>query len=248
MELFKLTRKTKLPQVRSSDILPLAFAGLSIGAFLLSVAFLWLAASFARIANQEPPTLVQQVDGRTLTVRPADYRYRELEVIRQAVSDWAVMTFTWGQLPGETEQLVDEGVKVAGGDRVSTAAWEASFLLAPDFRDAFLETLTAEVIPPGVFEGSVSAVLIPQHISPPQALGEGRWQVDLVATRILFAASNPSGTTVPFNRRLTVRAVDPPGNPLRTEASEEQTVAYRLLESGIQIEAIRPIQPEELAE
>lgn len=248
MELFKLTRKTKLPQVRSSDILPLAFAGLSVGAFLLAVAFLWLAASFARLANQEPPTLVQQIDGRTLTVRPADRLHREPEVIRQVVSDWAVMTFTWGQLPGETELPADIGVKVSGGDRVSTAAWEASFLLAPDFRDAFLETLAAEVIPTGVFEGRVSAVLIPQHISPPQVIGEGRWQVDLVATRILFEASNPSGTTISFNRRLTVRAVDPPSNPLVADASEEQIVAYRLLESGVQIEAIRPIQPEELAE
>jgi len=246
MELFNLTRKSKLPRIHSSDILPLAFAGLSVGAVMLSFSMLWLAVSFNRLAGQKPPTLVQQVDGRTFTARAADAQYREPEVIRQVVSDWAVMTFTWGKLPGNTESPTDYGIKVISGDRVSAAAWEASFLLAPDFRDAFLSTLANEVIPAGVFEGQVSAVLIPQHISPPQAIGEGRWQVDLVATRIIFEASNPSGTTLPFNRRITVRAVEPPGSPLITDASEYQKVAYRLLESGVQIEAIQPIQSEDL--
>ncbi len=246
MELFNLTRKSKLPRIHSSDILPLAFAGLSVGAVMLSFSMLWLAVSFNRLAGQKPPTLVQQVDGRTFTARAADSQYREPEVIRQVVSDWAVMTFTWGKLPGNTGSPTDDGIKVTSGDRVSTAAWEASFLLAPDFRDAFLSTLASEVIPAGVFEGQVSAVLIPQHISPPQAIGNGRWQVDLVATRIIFEASNPSGTTLPFNRRITVRAVEPPGSPLIADASEYQTVAYRLLESGVQIEAIQPIQSEDL--
>jgi len=89
--------------------------------------------------------------------------------------------------------------------------------------------------------------LIPQHISPPQAIGEGRWQVDLVATRVVFEASNPAGTTLIFNRRITVRAVEPTGKPLIPDASEYQTVAYRLLESGVQIKAIRPIQPEDVS-
>ena len=247
MELLELNRKVKRPRIHSSDILPLAFAGLSVGVLVFALSLLWLSVSVSRLANQKPPTLVQQVDGRAFSVRPADYRHREPEVIRQVVSTWAVMTFTWGKLPGEGEQSVDEGVQVAGRDRVSKAAWEASFLLAPDFRDAFLQTLATEVIPDGVFDGQVSAVLIPQHISPPQAIGEGRWQVDLVATRVVFEASNPAGTTLTFNRRITVRAVEPTGKPLIPDASEYQAVAYRLLESGVQIEAIRPIQPEDVS-
>ncbi len=248
MQISDLTRKSKLPKLHSSDILPLAFAGLSVGVLILSVAVFWLAISFSRLASQKPPTLVQQVDGRAFTVRPTDYQYREPEVIRRLVSDWAVMTFTWGKLPTEQKQSTDPGVKIAGNKRIPSAAWEASFVLAPDFRDAFLKQLATDVVPDGVFDGKVSAVLVPQNISPPQVAGEGRWQVDLIATRILFDETNPAGYTVPFNRRIFVRAVEPPQSPLTQNASEYQRVAYRMLEGGVQIEEIRPINPEELSQ
>jgi hypothetical protein len=246
MQIPDLTRRSKLPKIDSSDILPLAFAGLSLGVLILSVALFWLAVSFSRLANQKPPTLVQQVDGHAFSVRPADHSYREPEVIRRFVSDWAVMTFTWGKLPGDQKKTVDEGMAIAGNKRVSTAAWEASFALAPDFRDAFLHQLATDVIPDGVFDGKVSAVLVPQQVSPPQTAGEGRWQVDLIATRILFDDANPAGTTIPFNRRIFVRAVEPARQPLIQDASEYQRVVYRMLEGGIQIEEIRPLTTEEL--
>lgn len=246
MEIFDLTRKSRLPKIHSSDILPLAFAGLSVGVLLLAISLFWLAASFSRVASQKPPTLVQQVDGKAYTARPADYRHREPEVIRQVVTNWAVMTFTWGRLPGDTQTSVDEGIRVPGGKRIPKAAWEASFALAPDFRDAFLQALAADTVPQEVFEGRHSAVLIPQHISPPQAIGDGRWQVDLIATRVLFDNTNPAGTTLSFNRRITLRAVEPPRQPLIPDASEYQQVAYRMLEGGLQIEEIRPIKPEDL--
>jgi hypothetical protein len=244
MQFSDLSRRSKLPKLDSSDILPLAFAGLSVGVFILAVSLFWLAFSFSKLTQKPAPTLVQQVDGRAFTVRSADQLYREPEVIRRVVSDWAVMTFTWGSLPGE-ENPVEEGVKVSGNHRVTHAAWEAGFLLATDFRDAFLQQLATAVIPPAVFEGQVSAVLIPQQVSPPQVVDEGLWQVDLIATRIVFDDTNPAGTTIPFNRRFYVRAIEPPRNPLIDNASEYQQVVYRLLESGLQIEEIRPIQPEE---
>jgi hypothetical protein len=248
MQISDLTRKSKLPKIDSSDILPLAFAGLSVGVFILAIALFWLAVSFSKLANQKPPTLVQQVNGHAFSVRPADYNYREPEVIRRFVSDWAVMTFTWGKLPGDQRNTMDEGVAIAGNKRVSTAAWEAAFALAPDFRDTFLEQLATEVIPDGVFDGNVSAVLVPQQISPPQAAGDGHWQVDLIATRIVFNDANPAGYTIPFNRRIFVRAVEPARQPLIQNASEYQQVVYRMLEGGIQIEEIRPINTEELSQ
>ncbi|MEL7316450.1 MAG: hypothetical protein AAFN08_16125 [Cyanobacteria bacterium J06559_3] len=245
MQFSHLLRKRKLPRVDSSDILPLAFAGLSLGVLFFSVAFFWLAFSLSKVANQKPPTLVQQVDGKAFSVRPADYTYREPEVIRRVVSDWATMTFTWGTLPGNPAKTPDEGVEVDGGKRVPSPAWAASFLLAPDFRDEFLNQLSTDVIPEGVFGGEISAVLVPQQISLPQSVGEGQWKVDLMSTRIVFDSSNPAGTTIPFNRRIYLRAVEPPQNPLIEEATKEQKVVYQSLEGGLQIEEIRPIQMEE---
>lgn len=139
MQISELKRKSQRFKLDSTDILPLAFAGLSLGVLILSLATFWLAVSFSRLASQKPPTLVQQVDGRAFTARATDYDYREPEVIRKTVSDWAILTFTWGQLPGQSQAPKDEGKLISGArHRIPTSAWEASFLLAPDFRDTFL--------------------------------------------------------------------------------------------------------------
>ncbi|MBF2050775.1 MAG: hypothetical protein IGS54_26000 [Elainella sp. C42_A2020_010] len=237
-----LKRKSQRFKLHSSDILPLAFVGLSIGVVFLTVAFIWLAIGVSKLANQPPPTLVQQVDGRAYVVRAEDYNHREPEVIRKTVSDWAVMTFSWGSLPGKQERETDPGVQVKGRRHVPTSAWEASFLLAPDFRDTFLSDLAEKVIPTGVFEGQVAGVLVPQTVSPPQLAGTGRWKVDMVATRIIFDSTNPSGYSIPFNRTFYVKAIDPPYNPLTQNATEYQRVVYQLLESGLQIEQIQPFE------
>lgn len=237
-----LKRKSQRFKLDSSDILPLAFVGLSMGVMFLTVAFIWLAMGVSKLANQPPPTLVQQVDGRAYSVRAEDYNHREPEVIRKTVSDWAIMTFTWGNLPGKQNRAIDPGIQVKGRKRVPTSAWEASFLLASDFRDSFLGDLAETIIPVGVFEGQVAGILVPQTISPPQAAGTGRWRVDMVATRIIFDSSNPSGYSIPFNRTFYIRAIDSPRNPLTQNATEYQQVVYQMLESGLQIDQMQPFE------
>jgi hypothetical protein len=248
MQISDLKRKSQRFKLDSTDILPLAFAALAVGVLMLAIATLWLAVSFSRLAGQKPPTLVQQVNGHAFTVRTADYRYREPEVLRRTVSDWAVMTFTWGKAPGSNSKPTDEGKWVADKrERIPTSAWEVSFLLAPDFRDTFLTQLATEIVPQEVFKGQVAAVLVPQEISPPEVAGEGRWRIDLIATRLVFDETNPVGRTIPFNRTFFVRAVQPPQNPLAEQATEYQRIVYGMLERGVQIEEIRPLEREESA-
>jgi hypothetical protein len=64
----------------------------------------------------------------------------------------------------------------------------------------------------------------------------------MVATRIIFDSTNPSGYSIPFNRTFYVKAIDPPQNPLTQTATEYQWVVYQMLESGLQIEEIRPFE------
>jgi hypothetical protein len=244
MKIFDLKRARSWFRLDSTDILPLAFAGLAVGVLALSAIAGWLALSLAKLANQTTPTLVQQVNGRAFTVRPADHHYREPEVIRRTVSNWAVMTFTWGKLPGQQENTpLDEG-KAVGNNRLPSSTWEASFLLAPDFREAFLQKLAKDVIPQDVFSGRVAAVLVVQEVSPPEFAGDRRWQVNLIATRIVFDEANPSGAMIPFNRTIYVRAIEPPQNPLGESATDYQRIVYSMLEGGLQIEEIRPLKPE----
>jgi hypothetical protein len=245
MQISDLNRKSKRLRIDSTDILPLAFAGLSAGVILLSAGTIWLAISFSKLSAQKPPTLVQQVDGKAFTVRPAAYTYREPEVIRRTVSDWAVMTFTWGKPPGADNSQIDEGKAIsAKRERIPTSAWEASFLLAPDFRDSFLQQLATDIVPQDVFKGQVAAVLVPQNFSTPEVAGEGRWQVNLIATRIVFDDANPAGRSLSFNRTFFVRAIPPPQNPLPSAANDYQRIVYSLLERGVQIEEIRPLEQE----
>jgi hypothetical protein len=242
----KLKLKSSRFKFNSSDILPLAFLGLSITSVGLVIVLINLTFSFSKLANKPPATLVQQVDGRAYTARPEGHLYREPELIRKTVSNWAIVSFSWGTLPSKQadkqKPTVDPGIEVKGQNRVPESVWEASFLLTPDFRDAFLEKLAREVIPQGVFDGKVSAVLVPQTISQPQVAGVGRWKVDMVATRILFDSTNPSGYGIPFNRTYYVKAIDPPSTPLGEDATRNQQVIYRMLESGLQIEEIRPLE------
>lgn len=255
MQIFDLKRNSQRFKLDSTDILPLAFAGLSFGVFILAIVTFWLAVSFSKLSTQKPPTLVQQVDGNAFTARSADYQYREPTVIRRTVSNWAVMTFTWGKLPGQTKPQIDPGKEVAidasrqrhDRRRIPTSAWEASFLLAPDFRDAFLQKLATEIVPDGVFRGQVAAVLVPQNFSDPESTGAGHWRIHMIATRIVFDDTNPAGQSIPFNRTIYVKAIDPPHNPLGQNITDYQRLVYSMLESGLQIEEIRPLEREDLA-
>jgi hypothetical protein len=244
----KLKPKQTRLKIDSSDVLPLAFLGLSVASVCSAIAILWLAVSFSKLVNKPSPTLVQQVDGKAFIVRPEEHNYREPELIRKTVTDWAVMTFSWGTVsdakPSKQKSSADSGVDVGGRKKVPRSTWEASFLLTPDFRDAFLDKLAKDVIPAGVFDGKVSQVFVPQSVSPPQAAGMGRWKVDMVATRILFDGVNPSGHAIPINRTFYVRASDPPTTPLKENANEYQRVVYQMLAAGLQIEEIRPLDAE----
>ncbi len=245
MKIFDLKHARSWFRMDSTDILPLAFAGLTIATLALAAIAASFAVSLSKLANQTTPTLVQQVNGRAFTVRPADHHYREPEVIRRTIANWAVLTFTWGKLPGQQEQTtLDAGKSVSGNNRIPTGTWEASFLLAPDFREAFLQKLAKDVIPQDVFSGRVAAVLVVQEVSPPEIAGDDRWQVNLIATRIVFDDANPSGAMIPFNRTIYVRAIEPPENPLVENATEYQRIVYSMLEGGLQIEEIRPLKPE----
>jgi hypothetical protein len=95
-----------------------------------------------------------------------------------------------------------------------------------------------------VFTGEVSGVLVIQTISQPQAIGVGRWRVDMVATRILFDGANPAGLSIPFNRTFYLTAIEPSKDPLIENATEYQRVIYQTLLGGLQIEEIRPLEQE----
>lgn len=255
MQISELRKRLKRSTLDSSDILPLAFVGLAIGEMLLAIGLIWIGHSINQIAQKPAPTLVQKVDGQAFTVRSTDHDYREPQVIRQLVQEWAALTYTWSgkvttTIAGKAQSPTkDEGIKVKN-KRVPTVAWQASFLLSSDsessFREAFLEELTKMPHLEGVLAGNTKTVLVVQHVSEPQALAgtTGRWQVNLVANLIVVDRNHPAGITIPWNHAYFVRAVEPPQTPLPDPASDYQQVIYQLRQRGLEIEKILPFEGE----
>lgn len=255
MHISELRKRLKRSSFDSSDILPLAFAGLAIGEAILAAGLIWVGHSLSQLSNKPAPTLVQKTDGQAFAVRTADTNYREPQVIRQLVTEWATFTYTWSgkmttSIAGQAQSATkDEGIKIKN-KRVPTAAWQASFVLSSDaqsnFRESFLEELAAMPTIDGVLVGNTKTVLVVQHVSEPQALAgtSGRWQVNMVASLILFDREHPAGYAIPWNHSYFVRAVEVPQTPLPASASEYQQVIYQLRQRGLEIEKILPFEGE----
>ncbi|WP_017301638.1 hypothetical protein [Nodosilinea nodulosa] len=187
----------------SSDILPL-FVLVTLGIQgLLLVMTLLNTARINHLAHRPVPSLVQLVDGHSISTEAVDPSQRTPEVIQQFVKTAMGLMFTWnsqGQTtaPAAASAPADQGVPVNHG-RITTASWQASFALKEDFRTAFLDQVAA-ITPPGIFSGSAQSVLNIETISTPKALEAGYWQVDMVANLLIFDPTHPQGLAIPFKR------------------------------------------------
>ena len=250
----------------SGNSVPSSVAAMSIASVAISsLSLLLLIANYGathRVAQKEVPTLVQLADGSTITVAPLGKNDRTPEVIKKFVSDTFVLLFNWdGVLPSSLSEsnsdqatpALDSGVVIKGGNksnqsgRVTTGAWHAAFSITDEgnFRQEFLREL-AQLTPEGVFKnGQVRVALIPRHVSEPQKIGEGRWQVDLVATLVTFERGDNSGKGVPFNKTVFLRAVDTPQMP-PPEATELARTIYRMRSSGLEITGIVDLERKDL--
>jgi hypothetical protein len=130
-----------------------------------------------------------------------------------------------------------------GKRNIATASWQASFALSEDFRQDFLKRV-AELTPPGVFTGTSQVVMVINHVGNPEAVGEGRWKVTVVAHLYVFNDANALGQAIPFNREVFVEAVTAPAVP-DGETPLEQAI-YRIRQTGLQIYAIRELEREDL--
>ena len=236
----------------NTHYLPLFVLG-SIGLQVSMLVVLVLqAGSIHRLSYQAAPTLVQLQDGQAIRVSSMAEKERTPETIRRFVNDTLLLMFNWsGNLPVSTvedarDPKTDPGlpIQVERGKRtVATASWQASFALSEDFRREFL-TRVAELTPPGVFSGKTQVVMVINHVSEPESVGEGRWQVDVVAYLYVFDDANVLGQTIPFNREVFVEAIAAPALP-EGDTPLEKSI-YHIRQAGLQIYAIRELDREDL--
>ena len=83
---------------------------------------------------------------------------------------------------------------------------------------------------------------MPYRISAPRQLKPGRWEVDVVGSRLITTPNNLSGEMVPTNVQLQLVAAEVPLLALQEDPSDAAKTTYRLLESGIRIDKITALQ------
>jgi hypothetical protein len=218
----------------------LQLAILGVQALSLLTLFI-MAAKLGEVANRRP-TFAQLVNGQTVYVSEQDRQWRYPEVVRKFVSDWTLLTFNWeGQLAGTTQS--DPGIEA--GDtkrRVPTNTWFASTMMEPKFATAFLPTL-AELVPPEVFSGKLRSITTIQYLSDPRQIAPGKWEVDMLSTRIVIDRETGQSDRIAFNRRFTVQTTEIPQSPLGNEASAVEKKIYELQAAGLEITNIVPYDP-----
>jgi len=231
------TTEPLLPE--SKNLLALCFVGLTIFVALLTLGFLINTFSL-RALSMRKTTFVQLQDGTAARIVEEDGLYRSDETIKKFVSNWVQLTFSWdGKIPGTNDP--DSGIKVKGRSKIPTTAWMASLMMESQFGKASLVEL-AKLVPSSVFEGKTRSTAYISLISKPRQIQKGVWEVDVIATRVLLD-QNAGESREPFNRTITVKAVEIPISPLGESANSVEKTVYSLRAAGLEIARIVEFKP-----
>ena len=217
----------------------LIMLGLIASNALTLLMMFWLAASVARLASRDTPTLVQQVGGKAFVAKPVDYDYRDPQVLQNVAREWALLNFSFGDLPQidhQTEQVAYEGKNLPEQTVV------ASYLFTDATRDAYLKGFAESIYTVEAQRGKLSSLYMPYRISAPRQLEPGRWEIDVIGSRLITTPNNPSGELVPTNVQLQLVAAEVPILALEKDPSDAAKTTYRLLESGVRIDKITALQ------
>lgn len=206
---------------------------------LMLLMLFWLAASVSRLANHHRPTLVQQVGGKAFIAKPVDYSYRDPEILQNVAREWALLNYSFGNLP----QIDHQTEQVKYDDKpLPEQTVTASYLLTDELRDSYLKGFAANIYTSEAQRGDLNSLYMPYRVSAPRQIEAGRWQVDVIGSRLITTPNNPSGELIPTNVTLELVAADVPFAAIEDSPSEAAKATYRLLESGIRINNITPLK------
>lgn len=216
------------PENRKNSPLPLLVVG-TFGLHLFTLLLLIFNGSMLQQLSRQltPQSLVQLVDGRTITVDPQPNLERQPEAIRRFVGETMSLMLTWSQ------------------QQPPTQVWEiTSQLVADDFKQKLKSQLT-NLSPDSQFENvnrGAENVLVIQKISQPTEIDNGKWKVEMFANQLVFSSYDKLGKSVSFNKQILVRAIEQPATSLPNAAQPLHFAAYRLGEARLEIYNICEIE------
>lgn len=231
----------------------IASAGaLVIAVISLSLQFLNYGAT-SSLASKKAPSLVQLNSGEVVRVKAVEPLERSNETIKKFVSDTFILMFNWDGLvkkfdnKGNPITKPDTGIDLKSKDnkktgKITTKAFVTGFALTEknDFRASFLRKL-ASITPPGVFNSKTQVSLIPRYVSEPRKIGEGKWEIDFIATLVTFERTNNSGKGIKFNKTIILESVSTPQNPPQDTTEFAQKI-YTIRKAGLEIVQINDLE------
>ena len=237
----RLKKLSKLLPETTAERSNSSFVMLALTASNLLVLFMvfWLAASVSRIANRQAPTLVQQVGGQAFVAKPVDYDYRDPQILQNVAREWALLNFSFGTLPQINHQTEEVSYD---GKNLPEQTVTASYLFTDSIRDAYLKGFAENIYTPEAQRGGLSSLYMPYRISAPKELERGRWEVDVIGSRLITTPENPSGELIATNVRLEMVAAEVPILALEENPTAAAKTTYRLLEAGVRIDKITALK------
>jgi hypothetical protein len=245
------SRITRLQTAKGSKDMVAMFALTSVGFSALALMLqLVVMTNVINIARKPAPSLVQLSDGQAIKVQAVGSQDRSPEVVQHFVTDSLIMLMSWtNEFPGGDDKKVsDTGalVKIKNGDRrVTSQAFQASFTFSEELR-AELVKILAEMTPDGVFKGEIKTTLKFQHVTLPTPIDKdqsGKWKINVVATLLQYQQGRADVTKIPFNKEITVQAIDTPQLPKSGKfANELETLVYGIRQAGLEIVSMKDIE------
>ncbi|MEH2307927.1 hypothetical protein [Nostoc sp.] len=216
------------PENKRNSPLPLLAVG-TFGLHVLTLLLLIFHGSMLQQLSRQltPQSLVQLVDGRTITVDAQPNLERQPEAIRRFVGETMSLMLNWSQ------------------QQPPTQVWEiTSQLVAEDFKQKLKSEIT-NLNPDSQFENvsrGTENVLVIQKISQPTEISKGNWKVEMFANQLIFSGYDRLGKSVSFNKQILVRAIDEPATSLPNAPLPTHFAAYRLGEARLEIYNVCEIQ------
>ncbi|WP_017655984.1 hypothetical protein [Fortiea contorta] len=209
------------PENRSSSLLPIFAVG-TFGLNLLALLLLMFHGSILQDLEKQltPQSLVQLLNGRTITVDPKPNLERHPETIRRFVGETMSFLLTWS--PTKPPKNI----------------WDSSSGLIADKLQQKFQSEVIGLDPANQFENTnriAETVLVLVRVSQPTNISEGKWKLQINANQLIFNNSDNLGNSVAFNKQVLVRAVDEPATKIPQAPLPLHREAHRLGQARLEI-------------
>jgi hypothetical protein len=166
------------------------------------------------------PSLIQLIDGRSITANPQENQERYQQTIRHFVGETMTLMLTWSQ------------------QQPPNMVWDISSQLVTDEFQPKLQTKINNLNSEKRIASSYQAteqILAIQRISQPEQIAEGKWKVEMMANILVFHNSDRLGESITVNQQIFVQATDESVTSLPQSPTPLHVAAYRLGAARLQI-------------